>query len=574
MQKNIKINMEIRNLRFFIYLSLHQYPVNFLSLLVIGVGLTLGISPAVQAKPSGNYPSETYQTRQTKPFQNSLKTFQSSQEAFSQVTSVSELQDVRPTDWAYEALKSLVERYGCIVGYPDRTFRGNRALSRWEFAAGLNACLNVMERLLQENVAVLREDIDKLRQLTQQFSQELEILGARVDNLETRTAYLEDHVFSTTTKLFNQTILSVDDVFGDRVGSGRNDYQTRLAYRIRMNLETSFTGKDLLRTRLEMSNFADGVVLTGTNMTRLNYDNNSENLVQIPHVWYRTPIADNLTLRLGSAGVGYTDLVDTVTPPTIADDALGIPSKFGEYDPVYRRGGTGGGFNWNLTPKLQLSAGYVAGDGANPSTGNGLFNGNYHALAQLAYLGTDGGLGLTYSHSYFPVGKTDLTASTGSLLAIRPFGDEIATSGDFATIQAYYRFSPSFQVHAWGGYVNAQAQGKGFSNLSDGLGSTVSSYVNWNNSSIWYGLIGFTFPDVGGEGNLPGLVVGIPPTVTASNLASAVGQATPYHIEAFYRLRINDYLSITPGFWAIINPEANSQNTTQFVGHIRTSFLF
>ncbi|MFM7580999.1 MAG: iron uptake porin, partial [Microcystaceae cyanobacterium] len=85
-----------------------------------------------------------------------------------QVTSVSELRDVQPTEWAYEALKSLVERYGCIVGYPDRTFRGNRALSRWEFAAGLNACMNVMERLIQENVAVLREDIDKLKRLMQE----------------------------------------------------------------------------------------------------------------------------------------------------------------------------------------------------------------------------------------------------------------------------------------------------------------------------------------------------------------------------------------------------------------------
>ena len=69
-----------------------------------------------------------------------------------QVTSVNELRDVEPTAWAYEALRSLVERYGCIVGYPDRTFRGNRALTRWEFAAGLNACMNVMERLIQENV--------------------------------------------------------------------------------------------------------------------------------------------------------------------------------------------------------------------------------------------------------------------------------------------------------------------------------------------------------------------------------------------------------------------------------------
>ena len=74
------------------------------------------------------------------------------QDSLSQINSVDQLRDVQPNVWAYEALKSLVERYGCIVGYPDATFRGDRALSRWEFAAGLNACLNTMEKLLQENV--------------------------------------------------------------------------------------------------------------------------------------------------------------------------------------------------------------------------------------------------------------------------------------------------------------------------------------------------------------------------------------------------------------------------------------
>jgi hypothetical protein len=59
-----------------------------------------------------------------------------------QLTSVSQLSDVRPTDWAFQALQNLVERYGCIAGYPDGTFRGNRALTRYEFAAGLNACLD------------------------------------------------------------------------------------------------------------------------------------------------------------------------------------------------------------------------------------------------------------------------------------------------------------------------------------------------------------------------------------------------------------------------------------------------
>ncbi|MBE9033364.1 S-layer homology domain-containing protein, partial [filamentous cyanobacterium LEGE 11480] len=41
----------------------------------------------------------------------------------SSVTSVSQLSDVRPTDWAFQALQSLVERYGCIAGYPDKTYR-------------------------------------------------------------------------------------------------------------------------------------------------------------------------------------------------------------------------------------------------------------------------------------------------------------------------------------------------------------------------------------------------------------------------------------------------------------------
>src|SRR5919199_3901012 len=55
-----------------------------------------------------------------------------------QVTNVTQLRDVSPGDWAFEALRSLVERYGCIAGYPDGSYRGNRAMSRYEFAAGLN----------------------------------------------------------------------------------------------------------------------------------------------------------------------------------------------------------------------------------------------------------------------------------------------------------------------------------------------------------------------------------------------------------------------------------------------------
>ena len=58
-----------------------------------------------------------------------------------QVTSVTQFSDVQPTDWAYSALSNLVERYGCVAGYPNGTFRGGRAMTRYEAAALLNACL-------------------------------------------------------------------------------------------------------------------------------------------------------------------------------------------------------------------------------------------------------------------------------------------------------------------------------------------------------------------------------------------------------------------------------------------------
>ncbi len=73
----------------------------------------------------------------------------------SEVTSVSQLSDVQPTDWAFQALQSLVERYAYIAGYPNGTFRGNRAMSRFEFAAGLNACLDRVNILKRSPKSVL-----------------------------------------------------------------------------------------------------------------------------------------------------------------------------------------------------------------------------------------------------------------------------------------------------------------------------------------------------------------------------------------------------------------------------------
>jgi BMFP domain-containing protein YqiC len=174
-----------------------------------------------------------------------------SNEAMEQVTSVSHLSDVQPTDWAYEALRSLVERYGCIAGYPDGTFRGNRAMTRYEFAAGLNACMNQIERLIAANIAnvVTKEDVATLQRLVDEFRSELAALQGRMDTLEARTTQLETQQFSTTTKLSGEAIFAITDVLsGDsdpfNLGITRNN--TVLANRVRLNLLTSFTGNEVV----------------------------------------------------------------------------------------------------------------------------------------------------------------------------------------------------------------------------------------------------------------------------------------------------------------------------------------
>ncbi|MBD2179976.1 carbohydrate porin [Planktothrix sp. FACHB-1355] len=497
-------------------------------------------------------------------------------DAFAQVTSVSQLSDVQPTDWAFQALQSLVERYGCIEGYPERTYRGNRAMTRYEFAAGLNACLDRIRELIGTGTTnlVTQEDLATLQRLQAEFTTELATLRGRVDTLEARTAQLEANQFSATTKLNAEIIVAVTDTFGDRVGGGGDRTNTIVANRGRLNLETSFTGRDLLRTRLEFGNFGNNIAeQTGTNMTRLNFDGNENNDVTIPHLLYITPITSNLSVTFGTVGIGYTDITNTLTPPTIASDSLGIPSKFGEYSPLYRRGGGGGAINWNISKDLILTLGYLVPDVNIPTPKNGLFNGSYHALAQLAYYRDWGAIGVAYSRSYAPGGEVDLSASTGSFLASGPFGDNIATSSDSVGIQGFYHFSPHFQVHGWGVYTRANAESSGMSNVSNGRGSAdVLNVDRGANADVLYGAIGFSFPDVGGEGNLPGILVGLPPRVTSSDVRDEPD--TSYHIEAFYRFQVNDNISITPGFWVVINPENDSYNDTQWVGLVRTSFNF
>jgi hypothetical protein len=488
-------------------------------------------------------------------------------QSLGQVTSVSQFSDVQPTDWAFQALQSLVERYGCIAGYPNGTYRGNRALTRYEFAAGLNACLNRVNELVGTATSdlVRKEDLSTLQRLQEEFSAELATLRGRVDTLEARTAELEANQFSTTTKLNGEAIFAVAGVFGDDAADRDNnpnnnpDLQDNIIFanRVRLNFDTSFTGKDRLRARLQARNITEfqGSV-TGTRMTRLGFDGDEDNDLGLDDLYYQFPLSDKLRVTVSAANTELNHLVETLSP--FESSGSGSISRFGRFNPIYRTSGsTGLVINYKFSERARLDLAYMVRDPEDPANKNGLFDGGYGAFAQVIFEPIKNlDIGLSYVHSYNAGGGNsgvNLTGSTGSASAIRPFGN-VATSADSFGLQTSWRISPQFTVSGWLGYSFAQSE------------------VSNDNADILNYAVTLAFPDLGGKGNLAGIVIGMPPKVTSSSLVA--DKDTSLHIEGFYRLQVTDNIAITPGLFVITNPEHNDNNDTIFVGTVRTTFKF
>jgi hypothetical protein len=85
--------------------------------------------------------------------------------AMAQVTSVSQLSDVQPTEWSYQAVSNLISRYGCVAGYPNGTFKPGEPATRAELAALVNACVDrISEYQSAEDArlaAALKEQVAK-----------------------------------------------------------------------------------------------------------------------------------------------------------------------------------------------------------------------------------------------------------------------------------------------------------------------------------------------------------------------------------------------------------------------------
>jgi hypothetical protein len=498
--------------------------------------------------------------------------------SLNQVTSVSQFSDVQPTDWAFQALQSLVERYGCIAGYPNGTFRGNRALSRYEFAAGLNACLDRVNELIATATAdmVTKQDLATLQRLQEEFSAELATLRGRVDALEGRTAELEANQFSTTTKLKGEAIFAVTDTFGSETGkANRAVFQDR----VRLGLETSFTGRDMLTTRLAAGN-ATGFDLkdkngnsiagsqvpgNGVGTQTFEVGSTGANSVKIDKLTYEAPLGP-ARVYLSASGGQHSDYAAVNNPYFFdkTDGGKGALSTFASENPIYRIGG-GSGIALNvpfgkpgssfLKPS-SITLGYLASSANDPSPSNGLFDGNYAALGQLNFnVGNRVALAATYVHGYQKAGSTlfDSGLGGGALVGTEQANAPLANASSSNSYGISAAIKPSDKLSL-----------SGFVSYHD-----VTGFGANDDKEAWSYGAGLALPDFGKKGNVLGIFGGAQPYSLG-----ATGRETPYQVEGFYKYRVSENVSVTPGVIWMTSPGQNNTSNDAFVGTLRTTFSF
>ncbi|GAA6617630.1 iron uptake porin [Scytonema sp. NUACC26] len=500
------------------------------------------------------------------------------------VNSVSQLRDVQPTDWAFQALQSLVERYGVIAGYPDGTFRGNRAITRYEFAAGLNAALTRIDELLAASTAdlVSREDLATLQRLQQEFASELATLRGRVDALEAKTAELEANQFSTTTKLLGQIIIGANagGFNGERIidPTGQvlatDNPNPTILYRASIDLNTSFFGNDSLLIRMDAG--SGTTINTGSGLVRgiddaagfleptfgsvLDYSveppTNAD--IEISRVVYTFQAFKDLRVSIGP-DIRTTDYVDRNSYAYLSFRDFSTQAFTNNY-------------------LLFPVSGPSSGAAIDWKPGGGAFS--VRALYAAAGATQPGDLSIQNAG--------DVLRGTATFIPLlypvnpnRNFG-EAGIFGDTyqGTVELEYAPSRQFALRL------QYSGGKVLDNRYDVFGAnfelTLSSkfaifgrygYGNYDNTAVGdikpnYWMAGVAFPDLFTRGALAGIAAGQP------FIANEIGDSTQTNFEAFYNFPISYNIQVTPLIQVITNPSNQESNGTIVTGTLRTVLSF
>lgn len=529
-------------------------------------------------------------------------------EAMAQVTSVSELSDVQPTDWAFQALQSLVERYGCIAGYPDGTYRGNRALTRYEFAAGLNACLDRVNELIDTATTdlVTKEDLATLQRLQAEFSSELASLRGRVDNLEVQSSELEANQFSTTTKLTGNVFVNLTGAFADGavLAEGETAFRTQprtatpllrqidddpnitLSNYVFLNFNTSFTGRDSLVTQLVAGNgrspvnefVSAGLYNTfGTPYTdQTGTPTSGINSVYLRELFYSFPIGDNIQVAVGPR-VNWFRYFDNNRFTNYLRGASSFNSIGSTLANSIDRG-SGAAIVWNLNRQLKFSAAYLGenteflssslfNSSSNPS--QGLFNPTNTISAELDFAPSDR---LTFRFLYTRSNIRAIAGQVGGAIGEPIYGfadDGFDGPIDNASADTFV-FNFDWLIASGLGVFGRYSYGS--TNIEPLTAGLPDGEINAQSVQL-----GVALPDLAKEGALFTLSYVVPFSVLDGRnfLASGGGDGgVQYEFEATYYYPLTDNIALVPAFYLIGNPNNFSDNPTIYVGNLRAQFTF
>ena len=456
-----------------------------------------------------------------------------------QAISINQFSDVKSTDWAYQALTNLVDRYGCVAGYSNGTYKGGQSMTRFEAAALLNACLDRVT-----------EVTDELERLMTEFRSELTVLKGRVDGLDNRVGNLEATQFSTTTKLKGEVNFMLGGVPDLKTNKGVDVGNTAFNYDLRLNFDTSFTGRDLLRTRLRSGNFNSDPFGSSSSLFKLDKAEGTSNQVTIDRLYYQFPVSKSVTLTAGAL-VRNTEM--SWVPSAYKSDILDFFAVAGAPGVYNKATGAGFGAQWKQPTKkgqggFVAGLNYVAQNGDDSETGVFNADGALNLLAQVGYRAPQWGAAVGYRYGTEgtrPRSYNGLLSANGTLAA----GQETNS----VAVNAYWQPQQS-------GLVPSVSASYGYNGVSGTPGSGGAT-----NSDSW--MVGLQWSDVFAKGNAAGIAYGQAPT------AETVGVDDATLLEIFYRFRVSDNISITPALFYVDNNQ-RYQDSGKWGGVVQTKFTF
>ncbi|MDA0886803.1 MAG: iron uptake porin [Cyanobacteria bacterium] len=461
-----------------------------------------------------------------------------------QVTSISQFSDLRPTDWAYQALTNLVEKYGCVAGYPNGSFRGGQAMTRFEAAALLNACLDRVT-----------EVTDTLKRLMAEFAQELAVLKGRTDGLEAKAGQIEASQFSTTTKLSGLASFVVGGVSNNPAGE-----RVTFNYDLQLNLDTSFSGKDLLRTVLRAGNFDGDRNAFGGGLSTLEIafqEEGGPDVMGIDKIYYQfplgqSPIGGQFTATLGGR-VGQEDMLALWPSAYPGDTILNVLTLNGAPLAYNKNLGPGFGLWWQQNG-WSVSANYVAANGADSAQGLFTSTSAGTSTVQLGYGQENWGIAAIYSYVEAGVGVPGATPFITTQIETTEIEENGVNTNAFG-ISGFWQPAES-------GWIPS---------ISAGYGVNGSSGSDLRTSQSW--MVGMQWNDVLAQGNSFGMGVG-QPTFASANSNGAASESGVWAWEWWYQWQVSDAISVTPAIFVLNNPGGNQAGGNQVGALIKTSFRF